>query len=75
MASPEEQHWQLSPKRERTYHAGQQDTRSRQSCDNDGYLRSRTEGRLRASTSGYGEVSAATMRLGAKVTACQNYGN
>ena len=36
----------------------------------DEHLRTRTEGRLRAGTSGYGEVRVATVRLGARVAAC-----
>ena len=39
----------------------------------DEYLRTRTEGRLRAGASGYGEVSVGTVRLGARVTACLSY--
>jgi len=36
----------------------------------DEHLRSRTEGRLRAGTSGYGEVRVGTVRLNARVSAC-----
>ena len=41
----------------------------------DEHLRTRTEGRLRAGTSGYGEVRVGTVRLGVRVAACRSYGN
>ena len=45
---------------ERTDYGGQQDSRSRESCNHDEHLRTRTQGRLRAGTSGYGEVRVGT---------------
>ncbi len=44
------------------------------SFNNNGHLYSRVTRRLRADTRDYGEVRVATMRLGARVSASQNYG-
>ena len=70
MASPSAQCWELPVERKRADHSGQQDSWSRESCNHDEHLRSRTEGRLRAGTSGYGEVRVGTVRLGARVAEC-----